>query len=467
MTSPRFEPGSFRDRDSRVLLTEDAVRRALSPRGVDAWRLLAATGFWQQAQKDEKVIATREASGPALEGWALELEHDRIGWVSYPYEWSFGMLRDAALLHLELLETALAENFTLKDATPYNLLFEGCRPVFIDVGSFEPWKHEPWAAYLQFCQLFLYPLLINAYADVPFQPLLRGALEGLTPAQTSAWLPRWRDRIRPGVFRDVFLQAKLQAGTQGQDRGVRQELRQAGFGKELILHNVRRLRGIVEGLSWGRRDSEWSGYAEDNSYDAGGKAFKEGFVESALRRRPRREVLDLGANTGHYSRLAAAHAERVVAVDGDPLAVERLYRRLRAEGPANILPLVMDLANPSPGLGWRHAERASFASRARPDLTLALALLHHLSLSAHVPIPELVEWLAGFGGEVVVEFVGKTDPMAQRLLRNKVDIYDDYDQDVFEREVARHFEVVERAAVPSAPRTLYLLAPRASADARR
>lgn len=462
MSPASFDPGSFRDRDSRVLAGErpETLHRVLSQRGYLAWKELEKTKLFAAATADGRLIATRELGRAAPAGWVAVLEHERLPWVAYPYEWSFGMLRDAALLQLELIDQALAEGLLLKDATPYNVLFRGAKPVFVDIGSFEAWRPgEPWAAYLQFCQLFFYPLLLQAYADLPFQPLLRGALEGPTPAQASACLPRWRDRWRPGVFRDVYLQAKFQEKLQGRERGVREELRRAAFPKELIHHNLRRLRGIVAGLRWQKRGSEWADYAEDNSYDATSRELKENFVAAETRRLPCHLVYDLGANTGAYSRLAARHASWVVALDGDALAVERHYQRLRAEGPTNILPLVMDLANPSPALGWRHAERASFADRGRPDLVLALALLHHLSLSAHVPIAELVAWLASFGGRVVVEFVDKTDPMAVRLLRNKVDIYDDYRQDHFEAELTRHFRVVAREAIPAAPRTLYALEP--------
>lgn len=465
MPIPRLEAGSFRDREGRVFYHQGRVLRALSDTALESFEALAATEFFAESQRDGRIVTTHRAElsddlkrelGPS---YSAVLEHERIPFVSYPYEWSFSMLRDAALLQLDLLRAALAVDLVLKDASAYNVQWMGSRPVFIDVASFERWTEgDPWVGYLQFCQHFLYPLLLTAYRDVAPQPWLRGSLEGI-PVEDADHLFSWRDRLRPGVLRDVYLQARLQAShARSQDSSsLRGELRQAGFRKELIVRNVERLTGIVRGLEWRRGSSEWASYAEDCSYDAESRDLKQRFVADAARRVGPEMAWDLGCNTGEYSRLVAAQADRVVALDGDHLAIDRLYRRLRAEGPGNVLPLVGDVTNPSPALGWRHRERRALSDRGRPDLVLCLALVHHLVLTANVPVPEVLGWLAGLGRHLVFELVTLDDPMAQRLVRNKGGAHHDYTVALFEAEIDRRFSVLERAELREGARRLYLL----------
>jgi hypothetical protein len=380
-----------------------------------------------------------------------------VPFITYPYEWPFGMLRAAALLQLELLLQALDEGFTLKDASPYNVQWRGVRPLFIDVGSFERRSEgEPWVAYLQFCQLFLYPLLLTAYRDVRHHAWLRGSLEGISPSECRRLL-RGRDLLRPGGLLDVWLQARLVERGAGSERAVRGELRGAGFSAEMVRRNVLRLQRLVEGLAWRRAASTWSDYADDCHYAEADRAAKRDFVARAVARRQRGLVWDLGTNTGEHARLVAPHARWVIAMDRDPLAVDLLFRRLQAEGPANVTPLVMDLLDPSPAAGWRGQERRALTARGRPDLVLALALVHHLVLTGNVPVPELVDWLAGLGGDLVVEMVAKEDPMARRLLLNKADDFPDYTPERFEALLAERFVTVERLPLGSGTRILYAL----------
>lgn len=461
----RLDPGSFRDRDGRVFYHEGRVYRALSGTAAADWRALADTALFRRAIAAGTIVATTEAELPRafLEElsprWECALEHEPIAFISYPYEWPFSMLRDAALLQLELLADALAEGMILKDASSYNVQWRGSKPVFIDVGSFEAWREgDPWAGYLQFCQLFLYPLMLTAHRDVYFGPWLRGSLDGITPAEMHRLLG-WRDRLRPGVLTDVYLQAKL-TKRDASDASLRGELRRAGFRKEMILNNVRRLIKIVRGLAWRRRESQWASYAEENTYEREDREIKERFVRRVAAERPWRSVWDLGSNTGAYSRIAAEHAETVVALDADPLAVDRLYRRLREEGPDNVLPLVVNLTDPSPALGWRHRERQALGERPRPELILCLALIHHLVLTANVPLDEVVDWLADLGSHLVIEFPTKDDAMVRKLLRNKADVYDDYEADYFEHRLRERFEVLRQESYHGGTRRLFFARPR-------
>jgi len=372
------------------------------------------------------------------------------------------MLQDAALLQLDLLIAALDEGMTLKDATPFNAQWIGTRSVFIDTASFTRAEAGiPWLGYRQFCEMFLYPLLLQAYKDVPFHPWLRGSLDGLDAGHVNQ-LMSLRDRLRPGVFTHVYLLSKAQSRYSETSRDVRHELRSAGFGSELVKANVRRMRRTVERLHWNPGQSAWSEYADTNSYDPENRARKLQFVRDAARSQRRAVVWDLGCNTGEYSRAVRESADVVVALDADHLAIERLYRALARENDRTIVPLVADLANPSPGVGWRNRERRTLLDRARPDLILALALIHHLAIARNVPLPEIVDWLAGFGSEVVVEFVGPDDPMVRRLLRNRGHLDFGYTQARFEAELERHFAVVAVDQLLSGMRTIYHLRPRAT-----
>src|ERR671923_1334883 len=389
----------------------------------------------------------------ATEDAAAVLEHERIPFVSYPYEWTFAMLRDAALLQLELLRRALDEDLILKDSTPYNVQWRGAQPVFVDVSSFEQLREgEAWAGYRQFCMLFLYPLMLQAYRGVAPQPWLRGSLEGIEPSQARALLPRFRR----GVLSHVVLHDRLEAKHADRRRDVRAELKAAGFKKELIEANVRRLKKLVERLSPKRGRSEWAGYREAAPYSGEDAERKERFVREAGAARP---AGGLGAKDGRLPR--ALQAEYVLALDGDERVVGELYTALQAGGSQNILPLVVDLADASPARGWRGTERQRLEQRGRPDLLLCLALVHHLAIGRNVPFAELVGWLGTLGARLVVEFAGRDDPMVKRLLAAKrTETHEGYHRDAFEAALRKRFELERREELGSGTRTLYLGRPR-------
>ena len=463
--SLRFDTGSFRDPDTRVFYHKGVPFRSLTAHALEDWQRLAKTDFHARFMADRRLIPTRlvadmESLPPLASRWVAVLEHERVPVVSYPYEWSFGMLKDAALLQLDVTRAALDEEMTLKDATAFNVQWCGAHPTFIDIGSFTAYvAGEPWAGYRQFCETFLYPLLLQAYRNVPFQPWLRGNLEGITAEQCRALLSG-RHLLRRGVLAHVYLQAKAQARYQDSQGDVRQELRAAGFGAALIKHNIDRLRRTVQRLRWEPERSTWSEYQREHSYDDADLQRKAGFVERILAARRWPLVWDLGCNTGRYSRLAAKHADYVLALDADHVVVERLYRALDADGPANVLPLLADIANPSPGLGWRGRERLPLGDRGAPALILCLALMHHLVIGRNIPLDDFVDWLAQFGAEVILEFVGRSDPMVERLLRNRRDQEFDYSEASVRAALERHFSAVSRETLASGTRTLYHCRPR-------
>ncbi len=456
-----FEPGSFRDRNGRVFYSTDTVFRGLSEQALKEWQVLSSTAFFQQFMAEGKLVNTErvDSVGPldsTLVGeWAAVLKHQTIPFISYPYEWSFGMLKDAALLQLELLLAALDENLILKDSSAFNFQWQGVQPVFIDIPSFERLvSGEPWVGYRQFCQMFLYPLFLQAYKDVPFQPWLRGSLDGIEPEHCCN-LMSTRDLLRPGVFTHVYLQTKMQSNYAQTRKNIKGDLRAAGFHKDLIRANVGRLGRIIRSLAWKQARSVWSDYASNNSYTEADQGMKVDFVRNAVLARPWNLVWDLGCNTGTFSRIAAENARYVVAMDADQVTVEHLYQALKAEDNKAILPLLIDIANASPNLGWRGLERKALTERGKPDLTICLALIHHIVISDNIPLKEFVGWLASLGADLVIEFVTKEDPMVKTLLRNKADNYTDYEIGYFEQCLSEAFDIARRERLVSNTRILY------------
>jgi SAM-dependent methyltransferase len=461
--SAHADPGSFRDPESRVFYAGHDVYRALSADGLADFEALAASGLLD----DERVVATERVDGAQPVAGLLAkdvagvLRHARIPFVSYPYEWTFSMLKDAALLQLDLLLAALEKDLVLKDSTPYNVQFDGARPVFIDVGGFERLREgELWVGYRQFCMLYLYPLLLQAIKGVSFQPWLRGSIDGITATQIRGVMS-FRDRFRRGLPTNVFLHARLERRDAGSRNDMKRAVMRAGVEKQLIAANARKMRRLVDRLTWNPPDGVWVCYGETNSYAEPDARRKDEFVREVATSRRWDLAWDLGCNNGRYSRIAAEGARRVVAVDGDDGTVDLLYRELRDARNAAILPLVINLADPSPSLGWRGRERRPLLDRGGPDLVLALALVHHLAIAANVPLAEVVSWLAELGGALVVEFPTRADPMVQKLLaRKRKGLHPDYERDAFERCLQDAFEVHRTEELGSGTRVLYFATPR-------
>jgi ribosomal protein L11 methylase PrmA len=406
-----------------------------------------------------RVVATHEVEEPSLGDWPVVLEHEPVPFVSYPYEWTFGMLKDAALLYLDVLAEALRDGFVIKDGTSFNVQFVGTRPVFIDVGSIERYRPgEPWIGYRQFCRQFLFPLMLRAHVGVGFQPWLRGDPEGPTPADMAAIMSA-RDLARPGVATHVALQARLDRTTR---RGVRGELGQAGFKKEMIEANVAGLTKLVGKLDWEAPASAWTGYSTGCTHVAAHRDAKAAFLGRMLGAVAPARVADLGANDGYFSELAAGTGAFVLAVDADEPTLEGVYRRLVGEGVERVQPVLVDLASPSPGLGWAGAERRSFADRLAPDLIVAYAVVHHLVLARNVPLRMVLDWLAGFGAPIAFEWVAPDDPMSRELLadRRAEDVHDDYREDALRALLAERFEVGGEEPLDGGTRILFALHPR-------
>lgn len=471
----RVDAGSFRDPSGRVYFVDSPVmeteRRSRVLRGIDAetsenMKSLLQADFFRLLQQSGKVVSTNIAdendaavTGILNKGWHSALEHEHIPFISYAYEWTFSMLKDAALLQLELLEESLENGWIIKDSTPFNVQWIGARPVFIDVPSFEPWvKGEGWIGYRQFCNMFLIPLLLRAHLGLDHTTLLRGNLDGISPVEAAKYFYGMK-RLKRGVLSHVLLPAKVETGIGRRERDDAEAKRRVGGkkSKAMVIGLVQSIKRLVNKLSIELNHTDWSRYDKTHSYQDGDYQAKLAFVDQFAGKKARDHVWDIGCNTGVFSEVVAKHANYVVAVDGDHNAVEQLYWRKRESGEENILPLVMNLANISPGQGWAGKERAAFDNRKKPDLVVCLALIHHMRMSANIPNVMFLEWLHSLGSDVILEFVDRHDEMVVKLLTNKKEQYADYNLDQFVGEVNLFFDIEAEEELKGGKRRIYYL----------
>lgn len=441
-----WDAASFRDGKGRVYADGGRIFRVLSPAGWANWRAFSEHPLASELMAEDRLVRTWSVPD-GLHGVTGDpvLEHEPVPFVSYAYEWPFGLLQRAALLHLELLRRLIPEGFILSDATPSNVMFRGIRPVFIDVGSIVPYQPgDVWQGFRQFLQTMLYPLLLSAYKGVPHQAWLRGAGEEGLPAWQVSRLFGWRDLRRPGVLTYVKLSAALDRAATGHLDITRRELQNSRVAAPVLLRNVEKLERVISRLRPRASRGPWQKYSASAVYGAEGQRRKREAVSALVAKvspKPRL-VWDLGSNTGEYSALVSPYAELVVAMDDVETIVQDVCTRCDAEGIENVLPLIVDITNPSPGQGWRGAERRALVARGEPDLILALALIHHAVITKGVPADQFLEEIAGWGRYCLVEHVPPTDPMVERLRRNVGESgHDVPDRRAFETLVSKRFQV--------------------------
>lgn len=456
------DPASYRDPAGFVFRRDGVVLRQIAPSFAEDWEAFVASGLLDRLVEAGMLVAHEEVDvGLAAEPPAHRVIRPQpLDFVSYPYEWSFSQLKDAALLTLRAQEMAAEAGMSLRDASAYNVQLVRGRPLLIDSLSFErATPGAPWIAYRQFCEHFLAPLALMARVDIRLGSLLRDHLEGVPLDLAARLLPR-RTRLSLGLGPHIHLHARAQrrhAADAARDPVPGPSA--AGRGPTLSASRQRALieslRSTLEGLRWRAVGTEWADYAEHTGYADAATRAKEAAVSSALAAIGGDRAWDLGANTGRYSRIAADLGYGVVAFDVDPAAVERAWLALRAAGDGRILPLLGDLADPSPALGWANVERRSLLERARADVTLALALVHHLAIGRNVPLKMIAELLARLAAHAIVEFVPREDPMVRRLLASRRDVFEDYGEDGFRAAFEARFEVVAVTPIEGSPRSVW------------
>lgn len=446
-------PASFRDPNGYIASLDGQLVRVLTPQCKADYELLIGSGLYAALQGKRLLIEHQELPADTVPGAFKVLRPRVVPFISYPYEWCFGQLRDAALATLEIQKLALDHGMTLKDASAYNIQFIDGRPVLIDSLSFERLSPTPWIAYGQFCRHFLAPLALAAYADVRLIQLLRVHLDGV-PLQIASRLLPFRSRFRPSLL--LHLHAHAASERWLADDKPKRAGRSAAVSVRSLYGLVQTLAGAVRALRYEPSGKQWASYYTKTVTGGEYVPVKQQIVTDWISSLEPRSVWDLGANTGLFSRIAASSGASTVAFDADPECVEFMYRQFSAECPG-VLPLFMDLANPSPAQGWAHAERMAWLQRPHPDLVLALALVHHLAIANNVPLPELAHFFHQFSPQLIIEFVPKDDDNAQKLLAVREDIFGGYTQANFESEFGRCFTIERSQPLPNSRRMLYLM----------
>jgi hypothetical protein len=455
-TGPHPHRASYRDPAGFVFTNAGILYRQVNEAGRRDYERLMSSSLYEKLIKKGDIVAHEEVdtrlSPDGQAAWVLRPE--RVPFISYPYEWCFSQLKDAALLTLRVQKTALAHGMSLKDATAYNVAFSGGRPVWIDTLSFEELAPgTPWVAYGQFCQMFLAPLALMARVDIRLQSLLRAFLDGI-PLDLASSLLGPSTRLLPGLLMHLHLHAAMQRRVTGRPVGQRRALR---FGRTALDGLVDSLASTVKRLEWRLPRTTWGDYYAETNYTGAAFAHKREIVSAALDRLAPASVWDLGGNDGTFSRLASSRGIETVCFDLDPAAVEKNYRQATAASERTLLPLLLDLANPSGRCGWANEERDGLADRGPADLALALALVHHLAIGHNVPLERIADFLSRLARALVIEFVPKEDSQVQRLLASREDIFDAYTREHFERAFCAQFEIVAKTQVRESARTIYVM----------
>jgi hypothetical protein len=451
---PAALPSSFRD-PSGFVYEEDGIlyRHVVASYGA-AYERLMASGLYSELTAEGLLIPHEEIAIDPVSG-ARTLRPERLPFIAHPYEWCFGQGKDAALATLTIMRRALEKGMVLKDASAFNIAFRAGRPLLFDTLSFDLYQEgQSWIAYRQFCEMFLAPLAVMAHTDVRLGGLLRVHLDGIPLDMASRLLP-YKTRLHPGLAMHLHLHAKAQQRG-GPSSASSNTNASGGMSKTALLGLIENLSSTVSALQWNPGGSVWADYYDDTNYTASASDQKARIVAQMLKAIPSPNLAwDLGANDGRFSRLAAERGAFTVAWDFDLSAVENGWRSVKARQDENLLPLFQDLTNPSPDTGWELTERTSLLARGPADVTLALALVHHLAIGKNVPLPRVARFFAATGRNLIVEFVPKSDSQVQRMLAYREDIFPNYTEEAFAAALRDEFTIEESVPIPETQRTLY------------
>ncbi|MEO7307609.1 MAG: hypothetical protein ABIR78_00095 [Ferruginibacter sp.] len=445
-------PASYRDTAGFVFQHDGKIYRYIHPAYEPHYSWLMESGLYDELVKNGKLIAHEEITEREQFSFAdgSVLLPEQIPFISYSYEWSFDMWKDAALLTLQIATAALKKGMILKDATPFNIQFHKGSPIFIDTLSFENYEEgKPWVAYRQFSECFLAPLLLMHYCHPGTHKLFTVYPNGIPMDVLVSLLPK-RSKWNINTLLHVHLQAKFSG---------KQKPRSANenkFSKQKLEILLKGLENFVQKLSLKKIKTTWDDYYTDTILGEAYLQAKTALVRSFISGIEYEKVIDLGANDGHFSLLFPEH-KQVIATDSDPNCINNLYLKNKAAGRSNILPLVNDLTTPSPAVGWNNTERASVTERLKADLVLALALVHHLAIANNVPLGLIANWLQPMGEQLIIEFVPKSDEKVKLLLQNRKDIFVEYSLEHFKTIFAATHQIIKEEVVGNTGRVLFLM----------
>jgi hypothetical protein len=452
---PTIQPhaSSFRDPSGFVFERNGVLYRQVNKIFKDDFDHFINSGCYDHFVKNKWLVPHEEVAEnlSGSDNWYRTLKPKRIPFISYPYEWSFDMIKDAALLTLHLAKEGIKYGVMLKDATPYNVQWSQGKPIFIDTISFEKYdSSKPWIAYRQFCENFVSPLVLMFHRSQPLQPMLLAYPDGIPLTITKSLLP-WRSFFFFYTYLHVHLHSKWSTR-----KTANTPVTRANFSEKKMVHILDSLMALVQKKKWKDKPTTWNQYYEEAVTRGDYVVQKKEIIRQWLSEIEFSTAVDLGANTGAFSYLLAEKNVPVVAIDSDHSAINKLFVKVKNDR-KDILPLVIDLANPSPAIGLNNTEHASFIERIQVDLGLALALVHHLSIGRNIPFVQISELFKKMTNYLIVEFIPKEDDKVQLMLKEKKDVYYDYNEEKFLAAFSNDFNVRDRKEIPGSKRILYLM----------
>lgn len=450
-----IEKSSFRDPSGFLFWKEGLIYRNINLSYKKHYDFFMTSGLYESLVNQDFIVSHEEVDRFDSNNAYKVIKPKRIPFISYPYEWSFSQLKDAALLTLKIQQEALNFGMTLKDSSAYNVQFLNGKPIFIDTLSFEIYNEgELWVGYKQFCQHFLAPLLLMSKVDIRMNQLLKNFIDGVPLDLTSRLLPK-KTYFNFSILMNIHLHAKSQK--RFEDKEVDLSGYNKKFSKRSFLILLDSLNSCIKKLNWKSGNTEWADYYSGDSYTQVGFYHKKEIIKDYLNIIKPKVVWDLGANDGFFSRLASKYGSFVLSSDIDVSCVENNYLNLKKHNEKNIFPLFLDLTNPSPSIGWNNNERLSLKQRGKPDLIFALALIHHLSISNNLPFSYVAEYFASIGQNLIIEFVPKEDKKVKTLLATRKDIFVNYDKKNFELEFSKYFDIQDQCLIKDSKRILYFM----------
>jgi len=449
------EPSSFRDPSGFLFYHDGYIYRHIHQSYKAHYHQFIRSGLYEALVKDHLIVQHQETNQKIIpsKDTHIIIKPEKIPFISYPYEWCFSQLKDAALLTLKIQKKALEFGLSLKDCSAYNTQFYKGSPIFIDTLSFEKYeKGHPWVAYRQFCQHFLAPLALMAFKDIRLNQLLRVYIDGIPLDLASTLLP-FRTYRSLSLVSHIHSHAKSQ--TYFAEKNINNKTYQISH--QGLLGMIDNLETIVNKLNWVPPKTEWDAYYTKMNYTNDSFSHKQCIISELINKINPTCVWDLGANTGLFSRIVSEKGILTISFDIDPACVETNYRNVKDKHETHILPLMIDLSNPSPDLGWGNCERQSFTRRGPVDTVLALAIMHHLVISNNVPFRNLAEFFSSICFWLIIEFIPKNDSQIQKLLITREDIFHDYTKESFEKIFLDYFEIMSMNSIKNSQRIIYLM----------
>ena len=415
---------------------------------------LMNSGLYQQLINSKFLIPHEEVNITPYDNNAYKIiKPEQIQFISYPYEWSFNQLKQAALTTLKIQKISMDYGMTLKDSSAYNIQFKEGNPVLIDTLSFEIYDEgQIWKPYQQFCQHFLAPLALMSHKDIRLNQLFKNYIDGIPLDMASSLLPK-------KTYSMFSLLTHIHAHARSQKRfgGKKVKIGKHKLSKNSFLGIIDSLHSAINKLTWSPKGTEWADYYFDTNYSEKSFEQKKKIISDWLEEIKPKFVWDLGSNTGIFSRIATSKGIETISFDIDPAAVEQNFLNAQKNNEKHILPLVLDLANPSPNIGWANQERKSLLDRGPTEMVMALALIHHLAITNNLPLSNIAIFFQKICKHLIIEFIPKSDSQISRLLVNREDIFDDYTKEGFEEEFEKFFRIHKKIELNDSERILYLM----------